>query len=197
MDTTSELTSDEKTSPAQIKKRHLVKLARRVLAQNKANFEERTGQTVAAASVASNEARATERGGCHAVERLLGAARQQGDGAIEYQKKTEKNYGEKARVQGTRQLRARAHVRERGRTTRGAIAKDAGRRRNAKGSEGQGEGGREAAAGGREIPHNERKAALSARRKIKAGDITPTSLPRDWLPKQPGGGEREGEYVLP
>ena len=74
-------------------------LARRRLSNNKAKFESRTGQNVADASAASNTERAIETGGRAAAERLLGAARQQRDGAIELkqQKKAEKEASEKTR----------------------------------------------------------------------------------------------------
>ena len=62
-------------------------LARRRLSNNKAKFESRTGQHVAAASAASNTERAIESGGRTAAERLLGAARQTG-AALSARRKT-------------------------------------------------------------------------------------------------------------
>ena len=72
-------------------------LARRRLYNNKAKFESRTGQNVAAASAASNTESAIKREERAAAERLLGAARQQRDEAIEQQKKAEKEASEKTR----------------------------------------------------------------------------------------------------
>ena len=72
-------------------------LARRRLSNNKAKFESRTGQHVAAASAASNTERAIESGGRTAAERFFGAARQQRDEAIKQQKKTKKEASEKTR----------------------------------------------------------------------------------------------------
>ena len=100
MDTTSSPLPEKKSAPPKKSRRAFgasATRARRRLPNNKAKFESRTGQNVAAASAASNTERAIETGGRAAAERLLGAARQQRDEAIEQQKKAEKGASEKTR----------------------------------------------------------------------------------------------------
>ena len=98
MDTTSFPPPEKKSAPPKKSRRAFgasATLARRRLSNNRAKFESRTGQNVAAASAASNTERAIETGGRAAAERLHGAARQQRDEAIEQQKKAEKEASEK------------------------------------------------------------------------------------------------------
>ena len=100
MDTTSFPPPEKKSAPPKKSRRAFgasATLARRRLSNNRAKFESRTGQNVAAASAASNTERAIETGGRAAAERLHGAARQQRDEAIEQQKKAEKEASEKTR----------------------------------------------------------------------------------------------------
>ena len=100
MDTTSSPPPEKKSARPKKSKRGFgasATLARRRFSNNKAKFESRTGQNVASASAASNTERAIETGWRAAADRLLGAARQQRDEAIEQQKKAEKEASEKTR----------------------------------------------------------------------------------------------------